>query len=1033
MDHDTYDRRVQLGASRRRREDAEVLHLGGRWAGAIYMGGYAIECALKALICFNSGKNNLKETMAFRQGLEASSLHNLVLLLGTLPSVQRAIQNDQTGTCKKAWNTITSLWQQDKLRYWNKTGNQQDSERFYARNQHLAPFLAGEVRRDLMITSANVSLASIKDEILNSLLKSDPNVQVQIKRTSLGWFNLHVVTDRFRGALPEQREELIDNILAGLSLSLGSYPFANYKLLTHDESYEQPLARYIQLPLWSEILMAPEPDEPARLEEESFSRPFVVTFYSFKGGVGRTTALGLVAGVLARKRRVVMIDLDLEAPGLSLVFSPKSMQPGKEQYGVLDYLYQRYLTPELNIPLIDDCIHQVELQTRGELYLVTAGIYDEGYIHRLADLDIRVFYRRENNPVRQLLEDIKAKLDPDAILIDARTGFDETSAVALFDLADLAVVCFSPTDQSYGGLRWVIEAARKQRNYQGKPDLRFLLTPLPPVAPSQHQLWVTSAEEWIEDCWDIPPGVTTKELYSLIHYNPQIPVLPSLVNDVPSDLLAPYLPITDVIDASLSPLESNVDIPSLETRRSILRELQFRAATAQEMEPEEIPLIFQRTGDFPLFLKDRYWLIRGAKGTGKSLLFRLFTENPVEARRLVSEDADVSDVIFIPGHGHAGLLGPILASASFKSYEELVGELEWQSFWLNYALLHLCHAHKELRSISTLDTELSSLAQYDNPLQTDIVDWLVKRARSSSAGPRAADELKTIDNHLRGQGQRIWLFYDELDAGFGTTPSDYERRKRALEALFAWWLENGRGLTSIAPKILLREDIWNKLDFTNKGHYVGQSLQLRWDEVDLWKLVLRQALLDSPSFKQFSNLTAEQLDTSEKDQLRRSLYPLWGERMGRGNKAYTYNWIRTRITDSQNNSFPRSLILLLKRATELERNYTTQNPYDAVLRPRALIEAMPHVSEQRVYEVRDEYPEFREYLTKLRGLRSPIEKDRLAEIWQRGNKELDDLIVEFTDAGIIQEYTRPPISEQPRYSVAELYLYGLGMIRKGQK
>jgi hypothetical protein len=41
---DTYDRRIQLGASRRRFEDAEILHNQKRWTGAIYMGGYAIEC-----------------------------------------------------------------------------------------------------------------------------------------------------------------------------------------------------------------------------------------------------------------------------------------------------------------------------------------------------------------------------------------------------------------------------------------------------------------------------------------------------------------------------------------------------------------------------------------------------------------------------------------------------------------------------------------------------------------------------------------------------------------------------------------------------------------------------------------------------------------------------------------------------------------------------------------------------------------------------------------------------------------------------
>ncbi len=79
--HDTFDRRIQLGASRRRREDAEVLHGSGRWAGATYLAGYAIECSLKALICSFEGTNNFKETRIFKKGAQGNTLHSLMHLL----------------------------------------------------------------------------------------------------------------------------------------------------------------------------------------------------------------------------------------------------------------------------------------------------------------------------------------------------------------------------------------------------------------------------------------------------------------------------------------------------------------------------------------------------------------------------------------------------------------------------------------------------------------------------------------------------------------------------------------------------------------------------------------------------------------------------------------------------------------------------------------------------------------------------------------------------------------------------------------
>src|SRR5580704_13816247 len=49
------------------------------------------------------------------------------------------------------------------------------------------------------------------------------------------------------------------------------------------------------------------------------SFPHIVGFYSFKGGVGRTLAIVNVAYLMARRgRNVLLIDMDLEAPGLGV-------------------------------------------------------------------------------------------------------------------------------------------------------------------------------------------------------------------------------------------------------------------------------------------------------------------------------------------------------------------------------------------------------------------------------------------------------------------------------------------------------------------------------------------------------------------------------------------------------------------------------------------------------------------------------------------------------------------------------------------
>ncbi len=882
----------------------------------------------------------------------------------------------------------------------------------------------------------------IKEHLNSELGAEDPEALVKIKQTSLGWIKLKIITTSFEDRLLTEREQKIDTILEKINTNLGQYPIADYDLLTPQEATEQP-PEYTQLPLplWSDILMAPEPEQPVQPDEDSPKRPLVVTFYSFKGGVGRSTALGLVASILAtRNRRVVMVDFDLEAPGISIMFQSNTENFNGEQYGVLDYLHQRYLTPEQEYPSIESCISQVNLPTRGELFLAPVGEYDENYIHRLADLDRRTlekFYQGRINPVDRLMADIKTQLDPDVILIDARPGFNDTSAIALFDLADTGIICFSPTDQSFEGLRWVVQGVRKRREYQGKPDLRFLLTPMPLVAPEQRQTWITRVEDWIEESWGLPDKTTVGELYYEIPYNPSIMTLSSLV-DVPRTLLNDYLPLADAIDASLPDIQLNREITALlENRETILSELQFEAATAQEIEADSIPNIFHRTEDFPKFLSNRNWLIRGAKGTGKSLLFRLFVEQPEQARELAQSEVNLSNVHFLAAHGQPRLQGPILESSDLASYEQQVGKDSWSIFWLSYALLQLCHTLSELRSLPELDEQLIELSAQDSPRHSHIVSWLVHRAQSPQAGSQAADELRTINHWLQENNQSVWLLYDELDAGFGSTEKDYARRRRSLEALFAWWLESGTSLKGIVPKIFLREDIWNQLNFTNKGHYTGRSLQLRWDEADLWRLVLRQALTSSPTLsgllEQQLGVTVARLNAIELEQLRTSLYPLWGERMGRTKKAYTYNWVRTRIADGKKNCFPRSLVLLLKEAVKREKDFSTEYSPEIVLRPKALIEAFPYVSEQRVDEVRNEYPELTGFLNKLQNERSPIDTNRLAEIWDVEDSKLAALVRDLIEAGIFTERSRSNDPPPRVYAVAELYLYGLNMYRKGQR
>ena len=76
-----------------------------------------------------------------------------------------------------------------------------------------------------------------------------------------------------------------------------------------------------------------------RLRADSGGVGQIVTFYSFKGGTGRTMALANVAWILAANgKRVLVADWDLESPGLHRFFQPFMKPDDSGRPGIVDFI-----------------------------------------------------------------------------------------------------------------------------------------------------------------------------------------------------------------------------------------------------------------------------------------------------------------------------------------------------------------------------------------------------------------------------------------------------------------------------------------------------------------------------------------------------------------------------------------------------------------------------------------------------------------------------------------------------------------------
>ena len=188
---------------------------------------------------------------------------------------------------------------------------------------------------------------------------------------------------------------------------------------------------------------------------------YVTTFYSFKGGVGRSMALVNVAVELAnRGRRVLAVDFDLEAPGLDTfdVMKPRDQVPG-----IIDFVSE-YLAsgqaPDAS-RFIGETSHTGE--SGGGLWLMPSGKPDT-YATNFNQIDWGMLYDEHDGYL--LFEDLKEQwnhvIRPDYILIDSRTGHTDTGGICTRQLPNAVVILFFPNEQNLRGLTRVVEEIRAE-------------------------------------------------------------------------------------------------------------------------------------------------------------------------------------------------------------------------------------------------------------------------------------------------------------------------------------------------------------------------------------------------------------------------------------------------------------------------------------------------------------------------------------------------------------------------------------------
>ncbi|TAE37324.1 MAG: ParA family protein [Runella slithyformis] len=779
----------------------------------------------------------------------------------------------------------------------------------------------------------------------------------------------------------------------------------------------------------------------------------IIAFYSFKGGLGRTTALVLTAIQLARQgKKIALVDFDLEAPGLASLFLIDYPQYSKVN-GVVDFLLDlsvnEFNQENLDLASYYFTINQQDIvgTNNGELVIFPATRTDFertnglNYIDKLSKVNLQ--YNDSHYVADYLFSTIDEKIQPDYILIDTRTGVNDIGGLILHRYADLSFLFFYGNQQNMFGLDSVVEKLKYFNS-------RFYLINSP--TPREEQTRQEEIHYFLENSYQIfsdlfyeNSSIPDQYDETADHYPIHIPYsdTATLLNNTRKLKILleeggkenPYQKIANYILAEKS--DTNVDdeptnFDENELIKAMSKIIDSSAASENEFKTEtDLVKKFYPRKDYRFIFDRSKFLILGEKGAGKTALYAVLTHNDYAkelAKYCETNTQELQSTAWIKGLDDSE---EFPSETNFKNLQDLT-DTQLRNYWILLLGKEVAKSNSERLPISISDS----------------LPKLKTLAMDNSIGERIEEYLQDINNKLRQEGRYLSVIYDYLDRKL---TDENNLRGRLVGALLSLWYEYHNRFSNIKTKIFLREDIYDReipSGVTDKVKLDNFKQNIDWNQIQLldmvWKRIIEQDETKSViQFLQKNDCEIQRIDglgyvpLLNEDQHTKLLEKLFGKRMGSNNKAFPYNWIEQHISDTHKHIQPRSILNLFGIGAKNQLLDNTQK--NTIIRPRNFEDAMADVSKNRVRDLVEEYPQLNAVFEKLRTKNDkfPITEKALSqaiqEIISTSNATMasDEVIDKLVGIGVLYEYKFNKKTTGIRYHIPDLYLFGLGLSRKG--
>ena len=793
----------------------------------------------------------------------------------------------------------------------------------------------------------------------------------------------------------------------------------------------QPAKKLIRYPLWRDmaylqVTNANTVTTPLSVPQPFVECPQIVSFHSFKGGVGRTTALmtfvtAHLQSNLPEPVKILVVDADLEAPGISF-WLDEINQP---QVSFVQFLEATHYPPEslaASLKFFADELRKTSLNISGtqrELFVLPAALS----LTELQDMPVQPGHLARNpaNPwvLTDYLHALGRRLGVDVVFIDLRAGLSELSSPLIFDPRVEHYFVTTVARQSVAGTCAVLErlhafnsALPESAQRAAKPSVVVSML----TADLRKLPDFESAKESIEQAYP-PVDVSLDEGVEWLEADfsatlMSISTLREAFEKLKSSALYGVAQASVGSHLQIKRLDQPASLQILTAKQGIdkLHSVCERVQFAEKNESDTF-LITEPLRNLGKHFTDKLpnAVLSGAKGAGKTFTFLQVCRANTWAAFL----ARVGEV-------------PTITTPSVAIYPVLWSQnLADSAKKMMVATQTKCLTQIAGGTKLTKQTEL--LTKIDIALNTPPLHWdnFWAELICNGFGIQGSD-LSVLNQKLVDINLSVVLIFDGIEDAFAE-PAVQLQHQKAIESLLKLTnrlseLDEQR----IGTLIFVRADYVQAAIKQNQGQFFARftPFQLIWNPESFLRLAYW--LCAQANIIQANQDRAESMSVPD---LIEALVELWGRKLGGpdSKEALTARWVYSALCDLKGNFQARDLVRFFKFSAQQELQKQSDAWPERLLSPESIRRAIPDCSKEKVKEAIAEIAPLKNWSQRMDDNHITVRRVPFSAVaMQLQSTELTAL----RELGVIYEDLDPKLGDE-RLFLPEIYRAGLSFDATG--